>query len=113
MFLFRVGRLDRERRCFEQRKDKLAGQVGGKCKANGFPCVLPAESRSPARQQGGVLGQIGSFVIGQIYPTLPVAAPWWAIIAAFTTALGAGVLFSVWPARRAAQLDPVMALARR
>ena len=62
---------------------------------------------------GLVLGQIGSFVIGQIYPTLPVAAPWWAIIAAFTTALGAGVLFSVWPARRAAQLDPVMALARR
>jgi putative ABC transport system permease protein len=62
---------------------------------------------------GLLLGQLGSFVIGQIYPTLPVAAPWWAMIAAFSTALGTGILFSVWPARRAAQLDPVMALARR
>ena len=62
---------------------------------------------------GLLLGQLGSVVIGQIYPTLPVAAPWWAIIAAFCTALGTGILFSVWPARRAAKLDPVMALARR
>jgi len=62
---------------------------------------------------GLLLGQLGSFVIGQIYPTLPVAAPWWAIVAAFSTALGTGILFSVWPARRAAELDPVMALARR
>lgn len=62
---------------------------------------------------GLMLGQFGSFIIGKVYPTLPVAAPWWAIVAAFCTALGTGVLFSVWPARRAAQLDPVMALARR
>lgn len=62
---------------------------------------------------GLLLGQLGSFIIGKIFPTLPIAAPWWAIIAAFTTALTAGVLFSVWPARRAAALDPVMALARR
>jgi len=62
---------------------------------------------------GLLLGQLGSFVIGRIYPTLPVAAPWWAIIAAFSTALGTGIVFSVWPARRAAQLDPVLALARR
>lgn len=62
---------------------------------------------------GLLLGQLGSFVIGKIYPTLPVTAPWWAIVAAFSTALISGILFSVWPARRAAQLDPVLALARR
>jgi len=62
---------------------------------------------------GLLLGQFGSFVIGQIYPTLPVTAPLWAMVAAFSTALGTGILFSVWPARRAAQLDPVTALARR
>jgi putative ABC transport system permease protein len=62
---------------------------------------------------GLLLGQFGSFVIGKIYPTLPVTAPLWAMVAAFSTALGTGILFSVWPARRAAQLDPVMALARR
>jgi putative ABC transport system permease protein len=44
---------------------------------------------------------------------LPVAAPWWAVLAAFGTALVTGILFSVMPARRAARLDPVMALARR
>lgn len=61
---------------------------------------------------GLALGEIGIRVIGQVYPALPVAAPWWAILAAFGTALGTGTLFSVWPARRAARLDPVMALAR-
>ncbi|CAG0949639.1 Macrolide export ATP-binding/permease protein MacB [Rhodocyclaceae bacterium] len=62
---------------------------------------------------GLLLGEIGSAVIGQFYPALPVSAPWWAVLAAFGTALGTGILFSVWPARRAAQLDPVLALARR
>lgn len=62
---------------------------------------------------GLVLGEIGSAVIGQLYPVLPVGAPWWAVLAAFGTALGTGILFSVWPARRAAQLDPVAALSRR
>ena len=62
---------------------------------------------------GLVLGYAGSFVIGRIYPTLPVSPPWWAVLAACVTALGAGILFSVWPARRAAKLDPVAALAGR
>jgi len=62
---------------------------------------------------GLLLGEAGSAVIGQVYPTLPVAAPWWAVLAAVGTALLTGILFSVWPARRASRLDPVTALARR
>ena len=62
---------------------------------------------------GLLLGYMGSFIIGQIYPTLPVSPPWWAVIAACVIALGTGILFSVWPARRAARLDPVAALAGR
>jgi putative ABC transport system permease protein len=61
---------------------------------------------------GLLLGEAGVLVIGKIYPSLPVSAPWWAILAAIGTSLGTGILFSVWPARRAAKLDPVMALAR-
>lgn len=62
---------------------------------------------------GLVLGYAGSTIIGQIYPSLPVSPPWWAVLAACGTALGTGILFSVWPARRAARLDPVAALAGR
>ncbi|MBU0621913.1 MAG: ABC transporter permease [Gammaproteobacteria bacterium] len=60
---------------------------------------------------GLALGYTGSFIIGQVYPMLPVSPPWWAVLAATMTALGTGILFSVWPARRAAKLDPVAALA--
>jgi putative ABC transport system permease protein len=35
------------------------------------------------------------------------------VIAALATALITGLLFGVMPARRAAQLDPVQALAKR
>lgn len=62
---------------------------------------------------GSILGQIGSFVIRQIYPAVPAYAPVWAVIAALAIALGTGVAFTVLPARRAAALDPAMALARR
>ena len=61
---------------------------------------------------GLILGEAGVLVIGKIYPSLPVVAPWWAVLAAIATSLGTGIMFSVWPARRAARLDPVMALAR-
>ncbi len=62
---------------------------------------------------GLAVGEIGSFIIGKVYPVLPVSPPWWAVLAAFGTALFTGIVFSVLPARRAAQLDPVAALARR
>jgi len=62
---------------------------------------------------GLTLGQIGSWIIGQIYPALPVGAPWWAMSAAVGVALAAGISFGILPARRAARLDPVRALQRR
>jgi putative ABC transport system permease protein len=62
---------------------------------------------------GLALGYAGSMVIAHLYPSLPVSPPWWAVLAACVTALGTGILFSVWPARRAARLDPVAALAGR
>ncbi len=62
---------------------------------------------------GLAIGQLGSMLIVRLYPTLPAAAPAWAIAAAFGTALFTGIVFSLLPARRAARLDPVQALARR
>jgi putative ABC transport system permease protein len=62
---------------------------------------------------GLFIGQIGNRLIAYFYPVLPMGTPWWAFVAAIGVALGTGLLFSLLPARRAAQLDPVQALARR
>jgi putative ABC transport system permease protein len=59
------------------------------------------------------LGQAGSAIIRQLYPAFPAYPPAWAVIAGLATALVTGILFGVMPARRAARLDPVQALAKR
>ena len=58
------------------------------------------------------LGQIGAFVLRQIFPVFPAYPPDWAVIAGLSTAIGTGLLFGVMPARRAAQMDPVQALMK-
>jgi putative ABC transport system permease protein len=62
---------------------------------------------------GLFIGAAGILVIRQIYPAFPAAAPAWAVVAAVVTAALTGVGFSLMPARRAAKLDPVVALAKR
>jgi putative ABC transport system permease protein len=62
---------------------------------------------------GFALGLLGAWIIRSLYPALPAYPPDWAVIAALGTALVTGVLFGVLPARRAAALDPVLALAKR
>ena len=62
---------------------------------------------------GFVLGQSGAALIRQIYPAYPAFPPDWAVLAGLGTALVTGILFGVLPARQAARLDPVQALARR
>ena len=48
-----------------------------------------------------------------LYPRFPIVAPAWAIAGAFAVSLGVGILFGTLPARRAARLDPIAALAGR
>lgn len=62
---------------------------------------------------GLAAGKLGQVLLGQIYPNIPFTPPWWALLAAPLTAIATAILFSVAPARRAARLDPVQALARR
>ena len=62
---------------------------------------------------GLLLGQLGSWIIRETFPVLPAYAPMWAVITAISVALISGLLFSLMPARRAAQLDPVLALSKR
>ena len=62
---------------------------------------------------GLLLGQLGSLLIRNAFPVLPAYAPVWASTTALGVALLTGVLFSLMPARRAARLDPVLALSGR
>jgi len=59
------------------------------------------------------LGLLAAALIRLLYPAFPAYPPDWAVLAGLATALVTGILFGVLPARRAAQLDPVQALARR
>jgi putative ABC transport system permease protein len=63
---------------------------------------------------GGVLGIVISILVtllvGKLFPSLPSETPAWAISAGFFTSLSVGVFFGVWPATKAARLDPVEAL---
>ncbi|HVT61823.1 MAG TPA: ABC transporter permease [Thermoanaerobaculia bacterium] len=64
---------------------------------------------------GGLLGLAAGTaavrLLVRLYPALPAAPPAWAVGSALALALGVGLFFGWLPARRAARLDPVAALA--
>jgi putative ABC transport system permease protein len=62
---------------------------------------------------GLALGHLGAWGLRLAFPVLPAWPPDWAVYAGVGTALTTGLLFGVMPARRAARLDPIRALAKR
>jgi putative ABC transport system permease protein len=63
---------------------------------------------------GGVIGLIMgwsvSLLTGLIFRNLPTAVPLWAAASGILVSVGVGLFFGIWPAGRAANLDPVVAL---
>ncbi len=63
---------------------------------------------------GGViglfLGWCVSLLVGLIFSSLPTAVPLWAAVSGIMVSVGVGLFFGIWPAGRAANLDPVVAL---
>ena len=63
---------------------------------------------------GGSAGddvRMGISMLAQlVFPTLPTLVPLWAAVAGIVVSVGVGVFFGIWPASKAARLDPVVAL---
>jgi putative ABC transport system permease protein len=62
---------------------------------------------------GVMLGYVTLGVLQALYPDFPIELPAWALLASLAVSLFTGLLFGVLPARKAANLDPVAALAKR
>jgi putative ABC transport system permease protein len=63
---------------------------------------------------GGVLGVALSIGISQLIillvPSLPASIPLWAVVSGLLVSVGVGLIFGVWPARKASRLDPIECL---
>jgi len=62
---------------------------------------------------GIALGFSGNYLIHHFVPALDNTAPLWSVLAAFVLSVATGLLFGAMPARRAARLNPIQALAHR
>jgi putative ABC transport system permease protein len=60
---------------------------------------------------GGILGILVGWGLSEVVRAfLPTTMPLWAPVAGFTVSVGVGLFFGLWPAMKAARLDPVEAL---
>jgi putative ABC transport system permease protein len=63
---------------------------------------------------GGILGVILAVGISRLImllvPDLPASIPTWAVVSGLTVSVGVGLIFGVWPARKASRLDPIECL---
>jgi putative ABC transport system permease protein len=63
---------------------------------------------------GGIAGIIFGWLISLlsrlVFPSIPASVPMWAAVMGIVVSVGVGLFFGIWPANKAARLDPVEAL---
>ena len=65
-------------------------------------------SRATGEQM--MLGWLMSVAARLAFPSVPTTVPLWAVLMGVIVSVGVGLFFGIWPAGRAANLDPVVAL---
>ena len=59
---------------------------------------------------GMTFGWLISFASRLLFPSLPTSVPLWAAVLGVVVSVAVGLFFGIWPANKAARLDPVVAL---
>jgi putative ABC transport system permease protein len=61
---------------------------------------------------GGTLGILGGYAVSFALHAIdwPSSVPLWSVVSGFVVAVGIGLVFGMWPALKAARLDPIVAL---
>ncbi|MBV9770212.1 MAG: ABC transporter permease [Bryobacterales bacterium] len=59
---------------------------------------------------GMSIGYLVSLICRLVFPALPTAVPLWSAVLGVVVSVGIGLFFGIWPANKAARLDPVVAL---
>ena len=63
---------------------------------------------------GGILGMILGWLVSLAsrlaFPSLPTLVPLWSVVLGIGVSVGIGLFFGIWPANKAARMDPVEAL---
>ena len=63
---------------------------------------------------GGMIGVVSAIGISKLImllvPSLPASVPTWAVVSGLSVSIFVGLVFGVWPARKAARLDPIECL---
>ena len=59
---------------------------------------------------GIFVGWLISLVLKMLAPTLPSTIPLWSIVTGIVVSCSVGLFFGIWPAMKAARLDPIEAL---
>ncbi len=85
--------------------------VGAKRRDIVFQFLFEAMTLTTSGGLIGVLAAVGvSYLLLWLLPNLPATIPMWAVMSGILVSISVGLIFGVWPAVKAARLDPIESL---
>ena len=86
------------------------GAVGARTRDVLRQFLLEAVALTISGGVAGILLGIGAALLVGRFSPIPAAITGWSVALAFGVSVAVGVFFGVWPARKAARMQPIMAL---